>query len=589
MKHYLSKPHRFFSLPAGVPFSGGPEPDQGTFPSPWLTINSDFLDNSEVAKRQLFDDFLSSHGFPRHTDLLVKWYAERIPDGARILIYPNGMVAQKLKESLADVRKDIEIVGYIDKNKSSIDLSMDRCWSPDEANKVVCDYLIDGVVIAHAVREPYFAEYLLLLGVEEKYIWRCFTHESFGTWYSAQDIKNESNRFSEVIPNPQSIDTIFLNPLFLGSNLINEEEISYVFPYERAALLRFHCQNPDLKDTEYATVPLYFDFRELLLWLEYVKPKQIYASSLVAENYLGALCKMACPEALYIHEFYDLSTCFPDSVMASNHAASTSMLAASRFGEYLAFKEADLIVSKRGGPHWRKLGADFSVPQTTFFQGLRKYPLDPDPLDRPGYEKIKIVYAGPVPSLSDIDQWPFYNFTNILIALATDQRVHLTVYNSFDNGGDEPGPEFRELSESLSTQTANYHPAVKPIELLQHMQSYDIGWMCLNTEADAAPYPDTRTVFSARMTGYVSAGLPVILDSTWEAPIELIEEYGAGFVISEPDPTSIVDTFLEHLSDPQLLKKMKQGARALKTFMNQNNELALETLIKTLRSKPTNG
>ena len=48
----------------------------------------------------------------------------------------------------------------------------------------------------------------------------------------------------------------------------------------------------------------------------------------------------------------------------------------------------------------------------------------------------------------------------------------------------------------------------------------DYGLLAFNSLENSLNVPDIRIVISARITSYIAAGIPVIIDDTWQAVVE---------------------------------------------------------------------
>ena len=84
---------------------------------------------------------------------------------------------------------------------------------------------------------------------------------------------------------------------------------------------------------------------------------------------------------------------------------------------------------------------------------------------------------------------------------------------------------------------------------------------------------DRRSAVCNRWTGYVSAGLPVLLDSSWGFMGDLVREYGAGIIFDSPQATVMIETLrtTDHAA-------LAAGAARLRSRLLTENAAALADL-----------
>ena len=484
----------------------------------------------------------------------------------RILLYPAGMFA-KSAIPLLEVDSDIAIVGVIDRRGAKLGAF---CGHPVVTIEDVASIDFDYVQILHPVYEAYFREFLAAAGVSPDRVRGLFTlPESIATW--RRDLK--SSFLSKPVKTVRKTRNVVI--LRHMQTIITETEIARMFdpaetlvlwigaPFSKRPTRHFRAQDTFL------SVDVLFDL------LAQIRPEKIYLATLVAENFFGFLVRKAAPEALLIHEIYDWSILCPDHGVAPQHMATLEQVEQSRAGEYWSVSKADAVITKRRGPCWAKVETAFRVPYVRFNQGAQ---LPRNPVARSdGPHGLSVVYAGPVPYYDTAEDWPFLRFAPTLEALADRKDLWFELYNSFHRQRADD-PRFAPMLQKFKGKLRRYHRRTPLSKMINALPKFDYGWLCVHNWNDLAEFPDTHTVVSARVSTYIAAGLPIIIDDSWEATTDLVEKYSAGFVVSNPKPSDI-ETILSRV-DPE---RHRAGALKLRQLFLEENEVAIQTLMKLRR------
>lgn len=121
------------------------------------------------------------------------------------------------------------------------------------------------------------------------------------------------------------------------------------------------------------------------------------------------------------------------------------------------------------------------------------------------------------------------------------------------------------------------HPrAMRPGRLLLILKHYDYGWVEPPRTDDPPPLVATA---AHRLSLYVSANLPVIIDERLVALAALVERHGAGIVVDTRDPGALRRALGS--SDPIA---HRTGARRLHAFLRERNERTLEAVREVVMS-----
>jgi len=532
-----------------------------TFPAdPWATLPAGVREDFEGYFAAATEALMTSGAVPRLDTIGHQLLLQQKRPG-RVLLYPAGMFA-KSAIPLLEADSGITIVGVIDRRGAALG---SFCGHPVITIEGIASVEFDYVQILHPVYEAYFREFLIAAGVAAHRVRGLFTlPESTEAW--RKDLK------SSFSPKPVKTVCKTRNVVILRhmQTIVSEAVIAQIFdpaetlvlwigaPFSKRPTRHFRVQDTFL------SVDVLFDL------LAQIRPEKVYLATLVAENFYGLLVRKAAPEALLIHEIYDWSIMCPDHGIAPVHMATLEQVGHSRAGEYWSVSKADAVITKRRGPCWDKVEAAFKVPYVRFNQGSQ---LPRNPVGRSdGPPGLSVVYAGPVPYYDTAEDWPFLRFTPMLEALADRKDLWFELYNSFHQRRAEDH-RFAPMLRKFSGKLRRYHRRTPLSKMIDVLPRFDYGWLCVHTWNDLAEFPDTHTVVSARVATYVAAGLPIIIDDSWEATTDLIEKYSAGFVVSNPKPSDI-ETILSRV-DPE---RHRAGALQLRRLFLEENDAAIRTL-----------
>jgi len=152
-----------------------------------------------------------------------------------------------------------------------------------------------------------------------------------------------------------------------------------------------------------------------------------------------------------------------------------------------------------------------------------------------------------------VSAWQWERFLAILSTLPWE--IEIVAYASMEAFHDLPTPPNVTISPQPFAETeADLIDAFR-------MGSIHFCYMGLWREPDRALFP--RTSFSAKLTTYAAAGLPVIVDgpidmATWL----LIKQYDGGLLLSDEDARA-ADQLNECLSDADQWREMAKGSRRM--------------------------
>lgn len=536
------------------------------FPAaPWDVVPEPFKRADRNAIDALHDRLRAELAAPRTPSLALAFLeTQQLPTG-RLLFYPASEQARAAVELFARA-PGASVIGFLDRRAETLGEFADHpVYPPEHAASLTFDYVI---VLQH-IRESYFVAQLEKFGVDRAKIMTIYDKPAFRSFAQARWT------IADLLPDGLRRTTRNVIVLCHQQTIIEQERLAEI--YDPAETLILYVGNPtsSLRQDIFPALQVDVSFDRLESLLDAIRPERIYLATLIAEHYYFLLVRRMAPDAEIIHEIYDWAILFPDHHIADLHAASPARIEASRVGEWCSVHEADAVVTKRMGICWDVVLREFDRPYVQFFQGAK----EPRHVSHAPQEAglLRIVYAGPIPPPAQAADWPFYNYVPLLEEMASWAELHFEVFNSFHQAAAQD-PDFEPCLRSMGFERGRYHRAVANQELVDRISSFDYGWMCLNRTEDANA--DTPTVISARVTGYISAGIPVVLDATWTAAAELVTRFNAGFVIENPTPALVREAL--RTVDPQ---QHRQGAARLRDHMLETNDNAIRRLRAVHRSR----
>ena len=538
----------------------------------WQMIPKSVRENHRTIGRSIGKTLSNFFSAPRVEQIVFdfqKYQIDRLEPETRLLIYPCNQIGKRLANHIR-TNTQCKIIGFIDRDVS---LSTEEAsvYSPETAITLLQDPDVT-VLIAHPVHELMFRQKLVGAGFPSDRISAVYTHSEFASWYKAHSCTPPI--LTEEIPD--QIKYLVISTYSLA--VLDAAALNQLCPSEETLYVQLgDTVISDADRPHQVNIPI--SSKALKKMIDRVQPDAIYLSTFHADHFWYLVVNELASEIPIIHEIYDIITHFPNYDVYERHSSCDELLAASRLAEYVATKHAAAFVTKRSGPVWQKTLNTFEAPYYRFCQSLTDIEqISDNDMRRTGTEHLKLVYAGPIPAPDmSVGLFPCYQFMELLYAMPDVSGIRLDTFNSFHRD-QKDDTRFDLCIRKLSRNGSLYHRAIPYLELIKTMRRYDYGWMCLNREQDMIDYPDTRTVISARVSGYISAGLPIIIDSTWDATVELIEKFNAGIVIDEPTPEKI-QRILSKKPDTEM---HRLGARKMRQYLLDSNDKTLESIRKLI-------
>lgn len=495
------------------------------------------------------------YGAPRDPALVESFLSSQIPEG-RLLVYGAGTHTPPVLDVLRRQPRST-IVGVVDRMAEQLEsFEGYDVFTPQEAIRLNYDYIL----LSHGTYEDEMLELLLALGVSAQQIIPIYIHPAFHEFAN----RMVPERFRRLAG--RRVDTLIVS--CTPTVVVPDWELAAIFPPDRT--LNLHLGRPDSFDPSglFETLDLHESLHDLSWIIRETQPKSIYIRSIAYKNYLGYWVKQRFPKITVIHELYDHAIVWRDHDLERLFGLTKRTIARLRLTEYAGAQVCDLIISKRGGPDWASVLEGSSAPYRLFFPMMRDIgaPIDPNPRG--------LVYAGFLPAPAFLAQFKNgYDFLSIMQEVCGKQGIEASLYNAAHLGPDADRI-YAAYLDAYRDGLLKYRRRLPYEALLQEMQGFSYGWLCDKVHEFQA---DRYVGICNRWTGYVSAGLPVIIDAGWRLMADLTRSYGAGLIVEHAEAGLIVQAM-----DSANHEALRQGSRQLRAHLLHHNAQTCAAIAKVV-------
>ena len=308
--------------------------------------------------------------------------------------------------------------------------------------------------------------------------------------------------------------------------------------------------------------------------LESLRPRLVYLRTKMETDFLAYLVRQVLPDCILVHELWDFSVVFEDRTLVQWLKFPAAFIEASRLAECWSVRESDLILSKWGGKEWAQLFDD-GIGTELFFGGIGAAP---PPLAVPRTGGVpRVLYAGLLPKPEDLSAMPYdYNFLGRLERLAQSDAAEVTILNSGHECADLD-ETYRDYVTRFAAAGIRYGRRVAYVDLMSIAAEHDFGWLALDEreEWDLGK----RWLVPMRFTGYVQAGLPIVISEPWGLCVDLVERFSAGIVLEDDSDLAARRALREANPD-----SLRRGVRELHAQLRQSNLRILTKISNLLRA-----
>ena len=491
---------------------------------------------------------------PRDRALAFEFLGWRGPLG-RVFVYGAGAHSTYLVPALEDA-PGTRVVGLVDRNWKAIGSFQGyEVIGPEQLPARSFDH----VLVASEVSEAEMVENLLALGLEPDRILRVYTHPD----YVSRALDLEFRALAPRLPERARCVILEGTPggLFYSSELLRH------LPPEETVVISY--PHPYSQNLYYRSCDARHSLGLVSALLRRLRPEVVYLRTQFTTHFLAHLARTTLPDARIVHEFHDFALVTPSDALVSQVCGSERELETVRLAELDSLAHSDVVLSKYGGPAIDHLMAITGARHIGVFPYLR--PREATPV-LPDGGPIRVVYAG---QLYPPGQPPLlkteWNYLPLFLRLADSGRFAVAAYNSVHRLPSEDAT-FRAFHEAASTHPGfSYHRALGYRPTVERMAGFH--WGFLYNDAPRLDNLSRQVAIAARLTGYLNAGLPVVVDAHHLLMAELVQRFGAGFVHPLDDPEGLVPALLsahEHHAD------YRQGAWRLHAHLLESNRRALQ-------------
>ena len=501
-------------------------------------------------------------GPPRELALGCAYLKANLPPGI-CWIYACGTHSQAIAH-IPEESAAARLAGFVDVKAAEIGEFLGyRVISPQDLLNQIFDY----VIVGHLQYENDFADALISLGVPEEKIVRIYGGAAYREPALAASVDKAAMQYAGPY------DTIIVTS---NSLVLSDSDLCEVFDREKTLVL-YYGPRGQYTESPFPILNVHESLDFLYQLIEFYKPLNIYVRTFFDHDAIVYSIRQRRPDAIIIHEPFDLSIVFPPELLTRWNKWSLEQIQALQWAECDSFKTSDFIVSKRGGPCWDKIVAPFNTPFATVFSRLTRPELE-EPARASG-EDLRVVYAGFLPPETR-HLGGYYDLYPCFEKLVRAAGVTVDIYNAGHLPGDYCDSVYDGYLSRDYGGKINYNRSLPYDLLIRQLMNYDFGW--LYNERSEIYIHDAAVTIPGRVTGYISAGVPVIIDDEFEFLADLITRFNAGIVVPEGRTERIPELIL-NADRPA----MRAGTRRLRDYMFRQNQEALSRL-RNLMKHPHN-
>jgi hypothetical protein len=511
--------------------------------------------DADAAPAELLPLLDQRFGAPRNLGLAERFCRDEIPAG-RIFVYGAGNHTRALLPALRR-RTGLTILGIVDRMAATLkQFEGLEVVAPERLARRAFDYIL----LSHGQYEVEMRDRLREAGIDDGKIVPIYLSRSFRALASGALSSRVAGRGCEHVIVSTSRDSV-----------IGDRALASLFPPDRT--LNLFMGRPDAWPPGglYEAIDLEESLDALCAAIETLAPRTIYLRPVIYKNFYGMVLQHRFPQIRVIHEFYDLALTWRDEDLAALFGLNARTIRDLRVAELYSVRHAAAVVSKRGGEYWASVLGRCTAPYELYFPMIERAPAGSAPAPRDPDGKIRLLYAGFLPSARFLAQFRHgYRFLDLMERLAATGRIEIDIYNSTHH--DDPGADetYRDYLARFASGPIRYHRRVDFAALTRRMADYDFGWLCEDIDVFQ---PDRYFGICNRWTGYVMGGLPALMDDSWKFVGGLVADNQAGIVLDGIEPERIMEALAGSASTD-----FRSGVARLRDRLADINEAALDRL-----------
>lgn len=525
----------------------------------WEKLESDL----KGVKVKISESLRQKYAAPRHMGALKEYIASTLP-GGRYMIVGAGTHSQAILPDLHR-RDDVEILGVVDRQGKKMGAFHGyKVFAPMDKQPDLVDYYL----LSHADREQEMAEALLAAGIDEGKIQYIYGGKAF------QDFVISDN--SPVSIHKDKLgdkDILILTTGRPLSCLINNNILADVFAPERTLECFMGRPNDWEEGGAFDKINLFQSLVLLDRVIAQTGVKLIYFKNTVQNSMptLPVYLADQYPDIKVIHETYDLGSFIEDERLHNIWGFSQETIDEARLGELFSFRHGFRTIHKNVGSLWQTFEERTKGEAERYYPGVR----EDRPIRKAIDKTVRIVYPAGFRSFGkvvSVDVGSSLDIISLFEELVKQDGLEVVLYNHCHRS-EEENDQFQYYMDRLAGCSISYNRCIPFEELNETISRYDFGWSYFQ-ETDNLPTEYLWKVgLPNKFTDYVQAGLPTIVSSQFECVAEIVEEYGAGFVVSPEEPARIIE--LVHSANRE---ELRDNVERLHGDMLQNNKNVLNRL-----------
>lgn len=537
-------------------------PPESAVPIPclWDALPAALRDDVDGALALRCREIAAQWWAPRDFGACGRFLMKETAGADRLVIYGAGThTARLLTEVFAATPG--RVVAIVDQRAAGIGAFHGLpVIAPDQLSGLSFDRLI----VAHPVDEPAMIAAALAHGTPEAAITAVYSQRAFQDTVMAEEMA----RADEAL---KAIDRPVRHVIIASAKwaIIQDDELARALPPEETLKLHYDPVDPFRPGAVYPTIDTRASLGVVRHILAQIRPETVFTRVYVQTAPLAPLVRDWVPSARHIHEMYDFAGLLGDGMLRDWMGLSRTRIETSLLAELSAARHADLVISKRAPDFWPPDRRPNPAPYALYHGGV----LGPSPSPSPARDGvIRLLYAGIIPRWIHLPAHPGdYDFLPVLEQIAAMGGFRVDLYN-YLHDGEAADPSFQEYRDRYQSGPVRYHRCVDQATLLERAAGADLGWLYRPGVAQGAM--DARLVIGQRLTGYVRAGLPVILDEGWGAMADLVKQHGAGLVVPRGATPETLATLIKHAD----FDAARAGVRALREQMIVDNLATLDMI-----------
>lgn len=521
----------------------------------------------DIAKK-VMDYALSEFPVPRDQDIAFDICRHVLDTHTRVVLHGGGLHTQNLFKTLSDDQKG-NIAGIIDRRPATVrGLGDVPVVTIEDAHTL--DF--DTVLIAHPTRELDMEADLKAYGHGDKTLVKVYGSDD----YAQKALDKHANAISEAVlsHNP---DYLILDTTGMTWQLIDDETLSSILPPDKTVKLFQGRPEHTPPVGPFPMVDMRQSVQVLIDVLKRVQPKTVFLRTTVQLNTdaYAVVVKESVPDTHLIHEFYDPAAVFSGDYMCNGWGFSPETFDLAQQADVYSFCHADTILYKNGSHLWDPFLTYAKGSTHQYYPLMAPKALETTPPPAPDTGPLRVIYAGSVHQSGAFDEnSAFYwaNVTPFFDKIVETPGISFTIYNNLHRSTDND-PLYADFLERYAGDPITYHRGVPFDVLMQDCPNHHYGWTAFyRPTGNELPLIDKVTTHN-KVTGYILAGVPVIVTDYFTHVAGLIEEFNAGFVVASEDIADLGarlnwDDYRQH----------KVGALKLRAYMLEHNVEILEHL-----------